>query len=109
VYVKAFDRLNSGTKRRWQIFKGGGFPRWGSGGNELFYITADGRMMVMQIRIVAGGAEAGAPRHHARRQRFILNSPLESDHRESSSHFQFSDRWLNVSRSVPGYVLTNEN
>jgi Tol biopolymer transport system component len=93
IYIQQFDGLTSGTKRRWQISKGGGLPRWASNGGELFYITDDGRMMVAQIRAGADGLEPGTPQSLFQTrpvpktwnlydvspdgQRFLFNMPLE--------------------------------
>jgi eukaryotic-like serine/threonine-protein kinase len=94
VYVQSFDGLSAGTKRRWQISKGGGLPRWRSDSNELFYITPDGRMMSAPIHAAAdGGIEPGPPQVLFQTrpvpktwnlydvapdgQRFLFNMPLE--------------------------------
>jgi Tol biopolymer transport system component len=93
VYVQQWDGLTSGTKRRWQVSKGGGLPRWASGGNELYYLTVDGRMMVLPIRTGNDGLEPGTPQMlfqtrpvpktwnlydvSADGQRFLFNLPLE--------------------------------
>jgi Tol biopolymer transport system component len=93
VYVQPFDGLTSGTKRRWQVSKGGGLPRWANHGNELFYITQDGRMMVVPIRITGDAVESDAPQLLFQTrpvpktwnlydvtpdgQRFLFNLPLE--------------------------------
>jgi Tol biopolymer transport system component len=95
VYIQAFDGLNGGTKRRWQISKGqSGMPRWRSDSSELFYITADGRMMAVAVHTGNdGGIEATAPQFLFQTrpvpktwnfydvsgdgQRFVLNMPLE--------------------------------
>jgi Tol biopolymer transport system component len=95
VYIQAFEGLSSGTKRRWQVSKaGGGLPRWASNGNELFFITQDGRLHVSQIRATADGVEPGNPQMLFQTrgvpkapwnlydvtpdgQRFLFNMPLE--------------------------------
>ena len=94
VYVQQFDGLSNGTKRRWMVSKNGGLPRWRSDNNELFYMTPDGRMMSVSIRLGAdGGIESGAPQELFQTrpvpktwnlydvspdgQRFLLNVPLE--------------------------------
>jgi eukaryotic-like serine/threonine-protein kinase len=63
VYVQAFDGLSNGTKRRWMVsIKGGGLPRWRSDGGELFFMTADGRVMTVSIHLGSdGGIEASQP------------------------------------------------
>lgn len=46
---------------RFQISNGGGTqPRWRRDGKELFYITPDGKMMAVDVKIGAG-FEAGPP------------------------------------------------
>jgi Tol biopolymer transport system component len=93
VYVQPFDGLTSGTKRRWQVSTNGGLPRWASAGSELFYITPDGRMMVVPIRTTADVLEPGTPQMLFQTrpvpktwnlydvtpdgQRFLMNIPLE--------------------------------
>jgi Tol biopolymer transport system component len=93
VYVQSFDGLSAGTKRRWQISKGGGLPRWASNGDELFYITPDGRMMVTPMHPNGDGFEPGTPQLLFQTrpvpktwnlydvapdgQRFLFNLPLE--------------------------------
>jgi hypothetical protein len=62
VYVQAFDGFNNGTRRRWQVSKGGGLPRWRFDSGELFYMTTDGRIMSVSIHLASeGGIEAGRP------------------------------------------------
>jgi Tol biopolymer transport system component len=94
VYIQSFDGLSNGTKRRWQVSKGGGLPRWRSDSNELFYITQDGRLMSVPVHDAAeGGIEAGQPQLLFQTrpvpktwnlfdvspdgQRFLFNMPLE--------------------------------
>jgi Tol biopolymer transport system component len=94
VYVESFDGLNNDTKRRWKVSQDGGLPHWRSDGGELFYMTSDGRVMSVSIRVGAdGGPESGQPQKlfQARPipkywnlfdaspdgQRFLMNIPLE--------------------------------
>jgi Tol biopolymer transport system component len=50
VIVQSFDGLVPGTKRRWTVSEGGGgLPRWRGDGKEIFYLTANGRMMVASV------------------------------------------------------------
>jgi Tol biopolymer transport system component len=50
VYVQPFEGLTDGTKRRWKVStNGGALARWRADGQELFYITATGRMMVVAV------------------------------------------------------------
>jgi len=95
VYIQAFDGLTSGTKRRWQVSKGGGgLPRWASNGNEVFFITQDGRLYTAPVHATADGIETGNPQMLFQTrgipkapwnlydvapdgQRFLFNMPLE--------------------------------
>ena len=94
IYVQQFDGLSNGTKRRWMVSKSGGLPRWRSDSNELFYMSPDGRMMNVALRMGAdGGIEAGPPQSLFQTrpvpktwnlydvspdgQHFLLNLPLE--------------------------------
>jgi Tol biopolymer transport system component len=55
VYVQPFEGLTNGTKRRWKIStSGGALARWRADGQELFYITASGRMMVVAVHPQGG-------------------------------------------------------
>ncbi len=94
VYVQQFDGLSNGTKRRWMVSKSGGLPRWRGDSSELFYMTPDGRMMSVAIRLSNdGGVESAPPQPLFQTrpipktwnlydvapdgQRFLLNLPLE--------------------------------
>jgi eukaryotic-like serine/threonine-protein kinase len=58
VYVMAFPP--SGGK--WQISaQGGSHPRWRADGKEIFYISADNKMMAEGIRTAATTVETGKP------------------------------------------------
>ncbi|MEO8371337.1 MAG: protein kinase [Candidatus Solibacter sp.] len=94
VFVQAFDGLSEGTKRRWQVSKGGGLPHWRSDSRELFYMTTEGRVMSVNVSIGPdGGIEAAPPQSLFQTrplpkswnlydvsqdgQRFLVNVPLE--------------------------------
>ena len=94
VYIEPFEGLSAGTRRRWQVSRGGALPRWRSDSNELFYITGDGRMMSAEIHAAGdGGIEPGTPQSLFQTrpipktlnlydvspdgQRFLFNVPLE--------------------------------
>ncbi len=50
VYVQPFEGLTDGTKRRWKISSSGGaLARWRADGQELFYMTASGRLMAVAV------------------------------------------------------------
>jgi len=56
VYVSPFP---SGTSK-WQVSRGGGEPRWRRDGKELFYLSAEGKMMAVPLRL-GSSFEAGSP------------------------------------------------
>jgi len=50
VYVQPFEGLTDGTKRRWKISSSGGaLPHWRADGQEIFYMTSSGRMMMVAV------------------------------------------------------------
>jgi eukaryotic-like serine/threonine-protein kinase len=49
----------SGTSK-WQVSRGGGEPRWRRDGKELFYLSAEGKMMAVPVRM-GTSFEAGPP------------------------------------------------
>jgi Tol biopolymer transport system component len=58
VYVAPFPP----TGRRWQVSAAGGVEgRWRGDGNELYYLSPNGRMMAVDVN-TANGFEPGAPR-----------------------------------------------
>jgi len=49
IYVRPFPKATDG---QWTISKGGGLaPRWSRNGKELFYISADSKMMAVDVTI----------------------------------------------------------
>jgi len=62
VYVQPFPA----TGAKWQVSKNGGqFPKWRRDGKELFFLSADRKLMAVDVKTGAAGAanfEAGAPR-----------------------------------------------
>jgi Tol biopolymer transport system component len=68
VYVTPFPSANG----KWQVSRGGGSePRWRRDGKELFYLSADGKMMAVALKTI-GNFEARPPvalfQTHPRRQ-----------------------------------------
>ena len=58
VYVQTFPL--SGNK--WQVSSGGGgLPSWRNDGRELFYLSLDGKVMSVDVKI-DGGFESGTPK-----------------------------------------------
>jgi eukaryotic-like serine/threonine-protein kinase len=71
VYVQTFP--SSGAK--WQVSNdGGSAPSWRSDGKELFYATADRRMMAVPIEIHGSSLTSSAPQ-----MLFLSPTPLLSD------------------------------
>lgn len=57
VYVSPFPSANS----KWQVSRGGGEePRWRRDGKELFYLSAEGKMMAVAVK-TGSNFEAGPP------------------------------------------------
>lgn len=86
VYVQSFPP--SGGK--WQISSDGGdWPRWRRDGKELFYLTANGRLMAVEVKTNASAFEFSVPKPlfethtttgyavTADGQRFLLDTPVE--------------------------------
>jgi Tol biopolymer transport system component len=58
VYVQSFPA----TGGKWQVSSGGGgSPRWRRDGRELFYLSADGKLMAVEVDGGADTFEAGVP------------------------------------------------
>lgn len=63
IYVQSFEGLTNGTKRRWKISdSGGALARWRSDGEELFFVTASGRMMAVAVHPEDGDFTFDTPR-----------------------------------------------
>ncbi|HEX3747839.1 MAG TPA: hypothetical protein VHW09_28080 [Bryobacteraceae bacterium] len=95
VYVQPFDGITRGTKHQYYISNavGGGEPRWRADGQELFYITASGRMMSVKVHPQGEEFQSDPPEPlfqtrvtpdtwnfydvDATGQRFLMNVPLE--------------------------------
>jgi Tol biopolymer transport system component len=94
VYVQPFEGLTDGTKRRWKVSSSGGaLPHWRADGQELFYMTSSGRMMVVGIHPQGGEFAFDEPKFLFQTrpipgqwnlydvapsgQTFLLNVPLE--------------------------------
>jgi Tol biopolymer transport system component len=108
VYVQPFDGLTDGTKRRWKISNGGGgLVHWSADGQELFYMTASGRLMVVAVHAQGGEFAFGEPRLLFQTrpipgqwnfydvspdgQTFLMNIPLEWS---SSSPLTVDTGWM---------------
>jgi len=57
IYVSPFPHADS----KWQVSRGGGEePRWRRDGKELFYLSAEGKMIAVPVK-TTGSFEAGSP------------------------------------------------
>jgi serine/threonine-protein kinase len=71
IYVKPFPA----GMGRWQISIGGGsYPFWSNNGRELFYETADNRIMTMNYSVDGGSFVPGKPRMWSDKQLFYTGS-----------------------------------
>jgi serine/threonine-protein kinase len=60
IYVRPFPPASGG---KWQISTGGGaYPLWANNGRELFYETADNRIMVVDYKVDGASFFPGKPR-----------------------------------------------
>jgi Tol biopolymer transport system component len=58
IYVQAFPEPHE----KLHISTGGGTsPEWGPGGRELYYVSKDGKLMSVKLKLAAGTLEADAP------------------------------------------------
>lgn len=75
VYVRRFP---AGDK--WVVSSGGGYqPRWRRDGKELFYFTAEGRMMSVDI--------TPGPSFHASAPKFLFQAPIYGGGATTSNHY----------------------
>ena len=60
VYVRPFPAASGG---KWMVSRGGGNqPRWRRDGKELFYISADSKLMAVDVAAASGTFQAGIPK-----------------------------------------------
>ncbi len=60
VYVRPFPTASGG---KWMVSKGGGNqPHWRRDGKELFYISADSKMMAVEMAGASGSFQSGIPK-----------------------------------------------
>jgi hypothetical protein len=58
IYVRSFPEPNEKVR----ISKGGGtYPQWGPGGRELFYVSRDGKLMLVTLQPAGKSLEASLP------------------------------------------------
>ena len=59
IYVMTFPKPGG----KWQISTGGGnLPVWSRDGKELFFVSADNKMMAVEIKGAVSNPEAGVPK-----------------------------------------------
>ncbi|MBI3695088.1 MAG: PD40 domain-containing protein [Acidobacteria bacterium] len=59
VYVRGFPKSGG----QWMVSNGGGSrPRWRRDGKELFYLTADRKLMAVEVKAAGATFEYGQPR-----------------------------------------------
>jgi Tol biopolymer transport system component len=63
IYVQAFEPGKPASSARWQISNGGGMmPRWRGDGNEIFYLSLDGKMMAVRVSGDGAAFQSSTPR-----------------------------------------------
>jgi dipeptidyl aminopeptidase/acylaminoacyl peptidase len=95
IYMTSVDS----PRQRWPVSTAGGFqPRWGADSKEIYYVTADSRLMAVSITVGGKDVEVGRPRQLFRTQlifpadqpfttrydvasdgRFLLNIPVRPE------------------------------
>ena len=77
VYVRSFPAAGGA---KWVVSSGGGYqPRWWRDGRELFYFTAEGRLM--SVDITHGRA------FHASAPKFLFQAPIFGGGATTSNHY----------------------
>jgi serine/threonine-protein kinase len=72
IYVRPFP---AGSGGQWLISSGGGqYPFWSNNGHELFYETADNRIMVVDYTVDGASFVPGKPRLWSEKQLFYAGS-----------------------------------
>lgn len=72
IYVRPFPNASGG---RWQVSSGGGlYALWSKNGRELFYETADNRIMVVDYSVNGGSFVPGKPRLWLDKQLFYAGT-----------------------------------
>ena len=59
VYIDRFPELG---EKRLVSTKGGRWPRWSSDGGELIYLSPGNQLMTVDVKVISGRLEIGAPR-----------------------------------------------
>src|SRR5262249_49600150 len=62
VYVRPFPAPANGGRKLMVSQGGGGYPRWGADGKELFYLGLDGELMAVEISVNGAAIQNGIPK-----------------------------------------------
>src|SRR6266436_412234 len=105
IFVSPFPNANG----KWQVSSAGGQePRWRKDGKELFYVSADGRMMAVEVTTDAG-FKAGSPielfQTH-RRQAVSAQDVFSYDVSGDGKRFLILTK-LDEANAAPLFVLLN--
>ena len=58
VYIQAYPE----PKGKWQVSNGGGqYPAWSPDGREIFYVSADSKLMAVKLKVDADAVAPSAP------------------------------------------------
>jgi Tol biopolymer transport system component len=102
VYVQPYPERTG----KWQISTGGGsYPRWARSGKEMFYMTAEGVLMAVDVHAEAPAFNAGAPRM------LFSTRALFEDHNGGGLHYTYDVstdgmRFLINERATPANQAT---
>ncbi|HEV2201501.1 MAG TPA: hypothetical protein VGR73_16905 [Bryobacteraceae bacterium] len=111
VYVRPFPPGDG----EWTIsIAGGEQPRWRGDGKELFFVAADGKMMAVPVKAVAGtkpSFEAGTPvaLFDAHMAQASINNLIEYDVTADGKRFLITTASGAGAASPPLTVVTNWN
>jgi Tol biopolymer transport system component len=74
IYIASFPD----PRLRLQVTSGGGsFPAWGPDTKELFYISADEKLMVVALKTGRNGLDPGPPRELSQFGETLFTSPYD--------------------------------
>lgn len=74
IYIRSFPK----PLQKLRISTGGGaYPEWGPGGRELFYLSRDGKLMVVTLKMEGTSLEASLPRELFALQTDWAGNPYE--------------------------------
>ena len=88
VYVRSFPQ----SREKLRISTGGGHnPQWGVGGRELFYVSRDGKLMLVRLTPLGTGLEASLPQELFALPASVTSGPNPYEVASDGERFLVSD------------------